>query len=124
MDEFEKVMAEEWIQRAGSDANVITNNIDGKFYSHKFDGRTFVDAELRASVAVLGKAALALVLKHEWFIFEDTRAILAMCSECDASHDVPPGVHIEDVDRSGWSHAVGCAWGEIVAAVKTLREKT
>lgn len=123
--EFDKVMAEEW--RVAGDVCVVWVDrlSDGHcVHAAEFFGAVRTgEAELMAEVASLGKRALALVLKHEWGnVVEDEWDILATCSECDASHKVPPAVHVEDVDRSGWTHRPDCAWAAIVAEVKKMRD--
>jgi hypothetical protein len=78
---------------------------------------------LRSSVAVLGKRALALIIKHEFCAEDSTDTGKAMCSECNAVEASDSGPVTLPNDGPG-GHHVGCEWGAIVAEVKRLRGET
>lgn len=78
--------------------------------------------ELRLRVSVLGKRALALILKHEWcgdYSLDEEESVQC-CPECDGmkpSFGVPPRYE----DRAPpEGHAAGCEWGAICEESRRL----
>lgn len=77
----------------------------------------------RLAIAILGKSALALVLKHEWAAEDYTNTGKPMCPECWAVQPSKSGpVTLPGPGPAG--HKLGCAWGAIVAEAKKLRGET
>lgn len=130
MTKLEEVLAEAWEYgvRPHQAGNSVMWRRAGEHGTTGVATFTGPDRELRAAVAVLGKRALTLVLKHEFCGPE-----LGDCPECGG---VRPEVemggresacameliakHAGLVDESGHGHAPDCAWGAIVRAAKEL----
>ena len=98
---FDEVMAEEWIHDDGA--------IGHRAEPHqpmlcRFRG-TQAEAEMRAAIAVLGKRALVLVLKHE--MCGGKMDNVSQCPEC--------------LSMDASEHEGDCEWGAIMAEVKKLR---
>lgn len=67
----------------------------------------------RTKIAVLGKHALALILKHE--LDGGDVAGNPICPDCTA-----PGSLDVDLDRRVGTHRPGCLWGAVVETARSL----
>lgn len=128
MTKLEEVLAEEWEVVGGPDPDGdICDASKGNPDSDRIVMSAFgVQSRLmtRAAVAVLGKRALALVLKHEWCGWngEGYDPGGDRCPECEEWADYDraiPGDMTSPIVARG-KHKPGCEWGAIVAAAKEI----
>lgn len=105
MTKLEEVLAEEWSTN-GPTVHALPVS------AARFLGGAYNADCRRAAVAVLGKSALALVLKHEWTGSEV--GDVSICAECGA-RKWPPG----GGDEPG-PHKPGCAWGAICEEARKI----